>query len=348
MATDPLKARLRGLISDIVLVGKDDEIKTQLALLLGIGQLTESQQKGLDLNFQKFIDAFEDGFYKGFAPKQNKELSQYWGQALKTRPRIRVLKENRPGDSDSWTNQGYYLIELQPDRANEEESYLLFGTPANLIQEIMYWMNMHKKLANLDVKTEGSGANYREPISPNFKDYLQLTLHWRGVSEITYKGHHVAKSIRLKAIDAKTVSLSYLKELGVRVLEKFDGLVFKTGHVKAKYTNWEDGIQTWGYFETENAGYKVIEAMGDIINKPINKELLRYERRGDPLEAFPQKGYRTTVATKSVRTKAKAPIATMKFSSATITFPYIQHTELLCSASGYILKDLKFLNAYED
>ncbi len=336
---------LRGLTSNIPLTGTDDEIKTQLSLLLGMGHLMETQNKGLDIDFYKFIELFEDGFSSGFLPKQNVTLNpRYWGQSQKNRPKVRVLVES----SKEWQAQGFALIELQPDRTIEQESYLLFGTPMQLVQQVMYWMNLHRKLANLDVKTEGSGSSYREPLSPKFKDYLQLTLHWRGITEVTHKNHTIEKSIRLKGVDAKTVSLSYLKQLGTRVLEKFDGLVFKTGHIKAKYTNWDDGIQTWGYFDTEATGYKVIEAMGDIINKPIDKDLLRYEKRSDPLEAFPQKGYRTTVAARPVRTKAKAPIATMKFHAATITFPYIQHTELLCSISGYILKDLKFLDAYED
>lgn len=156
MAENPVTARLRGLTNDITLVGTDDEIKTQISLLLGIAQISESQQKGLDINFQKFIELFEDGFGTGFLAKQNKGLNpKYWGQAQKSRPRVRILYEVNAQAEASWTNQGYYLIELQPDRANEEESYLLFGTPAQLIQQIMYWMNLHRKLANLDLGSSG-------------------------------------------------------------------------------------------------------------------------------------------------------------------------------------------------
>lgn len=162
MVENPAARRLRGLKNNIALVGTDDEIKTQLSLLLGLAQVTETQQKGLDIDFQKFIDLFEDGFGTGFLPRENKELIKYWGQSQKTRPKVRVLYEANSQAEGSWANQGYYLIELQPDRTKEEESYLLFGTPAQLIQQIMYWMNMHRKLANLDI---GSPGLYTIPCS---------------------------------------------------------------------------------------------------------------------------------------------------------------------------------------
>lgn len=156
MADDPVFKRLRGLQNNVTLVGTDDEVKTQLSLLLGLSQITESQQKGLDIDFVKFINLFEDGFGAGFLAKQNKGLNpKYWGQAQKSRPKIRVLYETNAQSEGSWTNQGYYLVELQPDRTNEEESYLLFGTPAQLVQQCMYWMNMHRKLANLDIGSSG-------------------------------------------------------------------------------------------------------------------------------------------------------------------------------------------------
>lgn len=195
---------------------------------------------------------------------------------------------------------------------------------------------------------EIGGGGYREPLSPDFKDWLQVTFHWGGVTEITGKSHTVEKSIRLKEIDPKTVTLAYLKELGTKILAKFNNLNFKTGHVKAKYSHWKHGIQTWGYFDTRETGFRIIESMADIVGKSIDRQLLKYEDNAAPAEAFPVQGERTTVASKSVRIKSKAPIANMRFRAATVTFPYINHTEMLCSMSGYVIKDLSFLNAYED
>lgn len=336
---------LRGMPSNIPLVGDDNEMKTQLSLLLGTAQVVQSHAKGLDLDFYKFIDMFEDGFSTGFLAKQNSKLNpKYWGQTQKTRPRVRVLKES----SKAWQQQGYALIELQPDRSVETESYLLFGTPADLIQQIMYWMNMHKKLANLDVKAEGSGGTKTNFIPSKFKQSLELTFYWRGVTELTKKNHRVEKSVRLTSVNPKNVTLKYLRELGIKALNKFDNLAWKTGHIKGKYSKWDDGFHTWGYFESEATAYRIFESMADVVGKSIDKEQLRYERNAAPTEAFKPTGQRTTLANKPVQTRAAAPIAPMKFYAASITFPWIGHTEQICNISGYLIKSLAFLDAYNE
>lgn len=335
---------LRGLTSNISLVGNDDQIKTQMALLLGVTQLTESQLKGFDIDFIEWAEKFEEGFVAGYGAKQHPLFSKkHWGQPQKTRPRIRVIREVKP----NWEKQGYYLIEFQPDRTVEAEAYLLFDTPRNLISQIMFWMNLHLRLKNLDVKAEGA-SSYRLPLTPKFKDRLQLTLVWRGITEATLKNHTIEKSLRIMDVDPKTVSLNYLQDLGRKTLSKFDSFNFKTGHVKVKYTKWDDGFQTWGYFDVLETGYKIIEAMGDLVGKSIDKEYLTYEFNASPLEAYNQKGEVTTIAGKSVRTRGKAPIANMRFYGATILFPYINHTEQLCNISGYVLRDLSFLDSYDE
>lgn len=129
--------KLKGITSQLSLVGTDDEIKTQLSLLLGINHLIEINGKGLDLNFERWIEDFENGF-KSFAPRLNKSLnSKPWGQDIGQRPRVRILTENKA----YWSKEGYYLIEFFPNRDILDKSYLLFGTPIQLMQELLRIMN---------------------------------------------------------------------------------------------------------------------------------------------------------------------------------------------------------------
>jgi hypothetical protein len=225
------------------------------------------------------------------------------------------------------------------------DKFTVAGSPEQValmlpILEAMY-------LGFKESQVSGGGTN-RPPISPDFQDWLQVTLHWRGIVASTGKNHTVEKSFRLKGIDPKTVSLAYLKELGQRIIAKFNGLNFTTGHCKVKYTKWKDGIWTWGYFDTKETGYRIVEAMGDIIAKPIDKALVRYEYVLEPTEAFDETPDKITVAGKLVRPRAVAPVANMKFYGATILFPWIGHTEQLCNISGYVIKNLSFLDAYDD
>lgn len=188
----------------------------------------------------------------------------------------------------------------------------------------------------------------RLPISPEFSDYIQMTVHWRGITEKTFKNHTVEKSIRLKKINPKTVQLSTLQDIGKRVISKFNKMDFKTGHVKCKYTKWKDGIQTYGYFQNEKVGYQIIESLADIAEVKIDKDKFKYEFSLDPTKAYKTKQNKIQVAGKSVRPYANAPIALMKFSHASLTFPWIGHTEQLCNVGGYVIKDLKFLDIYNE
>lgn len=228
--------------------------------------------------------------------------------------------------------------------AQEELNLILAGTPEELKTNIPLLLAV-VQIIKYYIKQNQVSSN-RTPISPEFSDYIQLTIHWRGITEKTFKNHTVEKSIRLKKINPKNIQLITLQALGTAVISKFDNLNFKTGHVKCKYAKYKDGINTYGYFDNEKTGYKIIEAIGDIGGFNIDKERFRYENVLDPGKAFKQKPNKIQVANKSVRPYATAPIALMKFSHATVTFPWINHTEQLCNLGGYVIRDLSFLNAY--
>lgn len=224
--------------------------------------------------------------------------------------------------------------------------YLSANSLSEIKQAITAQYSEYLMLKNLQVESTGGG--YSTFVSPEFKEYLQLTLHWRGIITSTGKNHTVEKSIRLKNINPQTVTLQQLQTLGNQVISKFNDKNFTTGFVKCKYTKWTDGIQTWGYFDTKETGYKIIEAMGDIVGKPIDKGLFRYEHVLETTEVYDDTPSKIPIAGKQVRPRAKAPVAQMRWYAATITFPWVGHEEQLCNVNGYVLRDLNFLDAYDD
>lgn len=240
MAENPASRRLRGLKNNITLVGTDDEIKTQLSLLLGVSQVTEAHQKGLDIDFQRFIDLFEDGFSTGFLAKQNTGLNpKYWGQNQKARPKVRILYEANSQTEGSWSSQGYYLIELQPDRTKEEESYLLFGTPAQLIQQIMYWMNLHRKLANLDVGSSGLYAIPCDELEESVETRPQLIIKFQeSVADARrnkrYK--HPLRATHYIRLRQDFSSKSEVEKIAKKVYAIFAKPVFEFDKGKIKYS----------------------------------------------------------------------------------------------------------------
>jgi hypothetical protein len=227
-----------------------------------------------------------------------------------------------------------------------ELELILAGSPEELKANIPLLLAIAQIVKFYVGQTQAS--TNKPPISPEFADFLQLTVHWKGITEKTYKNHTIEKSIRLKKINAKTVQLSTLQDLGKAVISKFNNIQFKTGHVMCKYAKYKDGINTYGYFQDQATGYKIIEALGDIGGFNIDKERFRYQYILDEAKGYKQKPNKIQVAGKSLRPRATAPIANMKFSHATITFPWIGHTEQLCNIGGYVIKDLKFLDIYNE
>jgi hypothetical protein len=189
---------------------------------------------------------------------------------------------------------------------------------------------------------------YGLPPGPEFDEWLQLTLHWKGLIVGTKKWHREEKSVRLKGINPRTQGLEYFQALGRKIISKFDNLNFRSGRVKCKYTNWKDGFQTWGYFSSKEVGYHIIETMGDIVNKPIDKKIFKHEGVLDEAGAFDTTPEKVQIAGKLVRPRQRAPIADLKCYKATILFPWVGHVEELCGVNGYLMPNLNFLDAYDN
>lgn len=230
MAPDPRFDRLRGITSRINLVGTDDEIKTQLSLLLGINELLDVTGKGLDLNFERWIDDFENGF-KAFAPRLNKALNlNPWGQKQGERPRVRILTENKA----YWSKEGYFLIEFLPNRDVLDESYLLFGTPIQLMQQLIERMNR---------KLEPKGEEmYAMPTSYFYETVTtvpQVILRFRESRIDALKNKRYKNP--LKAIHYVRIKESFSTETEVNALKKkietiFTNPTFDFNKGRTKYT----------------------------------------------------------------------------------------------------------------
>lgn len=316
---------LRGLISNISLVGTDDEIKTQLSLLLGIAQIQEAQFKGLDIDFLKWIDAFENGFNAGFAPRQDKKLAAYWGQTQKTRPRVRILNESKK----DWEKQGYYLIEFQPDRSREDESYLLFGTPKELINKLMDWMNFHIKMQsalNVDfdeviAAIEREPARYNPQGHPKVKlIFLENYFEWQkrlASNEGSTRGR-AQISFRLMNKTNATLTDAEVLALANKIKAKFINPLFKFTKGKEYYRYIEpragDPLKAWAKNETE--ARKLYAQVLDLMGISPDTEKVRKSISLNPLKAYPDTRRTEMILGKPVKFDRLRPVLTVEFVAA--------------------------------
>lgn len=218
------------------------------------------------------------------------------------------------------------------------------GTPEQLGVVLPLLEGIWLGLQNLEV---GGNSVNRPPIDPDFDDYLMLTTVWQGKIVGTGKNHQLDKSVRLKLINPRTVSLDRLQLLARNVVAKLNTITYKTGYCKVKYASYKAGIRTWGYFDTKESGYRIIESICDLVDHPLNKKKLKYEYLFDDSEARDTTPNRIQLANHSVRPDDPMPIATMRFYRAMLLFPWIGHVEKLCDNKGYIIPSLDFLKAYE-
>lgn len=319
---------LRGIPSNISLVGTDDEVKTQLSLLLGIGQLTEAQSKGFDIDFLKWVELFENGFNQGFAHRENKKLNAYWGQTQKNRPRVRVLNES----AKTWQQQGYYLVELQYDRTREEESELLFGTPRELIAKIMDAMNFHLKMQkalNVDLD-EVIAAIEREPVKfnpvghPKVKlIFLENYVEWHKrltIDPSTTRGK-AQISFRLMNKTNKNISQAEVEALANSIKAKFVKPVFKFTKGKEYYRYLEpaagDPLKCWTKNDAE--ARKLYEQVLDLLSQRLERVKIRKGVSLDPVKAFPDVSKTEIVLGKPIKLDGLRPVVDVEFMASYLT-----------------------------
>lgn len=258
MATDPRFDRLRGITSRINLVGTDDEIKTQLSLLLGVNELLDVTGKGLDLNFERWIDDFENGF-KAFAPRLNKALNlNPWGQKQGERPRVRILTENKA----YWSKEGYFLVEFLPNRDDLEESYLLFGTPIQLMQQLIERMNR-----KLEPKAEEMFSMPAAYFYETVKTLPQVILRFQESRQDAFKNNRYSRPIEARhyiRVRQDFSSETAIEALKKKILTIFTNPTFGFNKGRIKYT----------YLGKEKKPIHIVTATSDNQAKTLIKNLL--------------------------------------------------------------------------
>lgn len=111
-----------------------------------VEKLLGQANKVINYDLDNWINDFEDGFTK--YEKINPNLKeQYWGQGFSNRPRIKELNEQ----ADAQGVEGYRVVEFFPDRDVKDESYLLFGTPIEIMTQVTFLMNLSIMLKGRDI-----------------------------------------------------------------------------------------------------------------------------------------------------------------------------------------------------
>lgn len=319
MAENPVN-RLRGITSRINLVGTDDEIKTQLSLLLGVSELLDVTGKGLDLNFERWIEDFENGFDKWTGKLNPKFAAKNWGVNPTERPKVKILKETK----DFWGKEGFYLIEFFPNRKNQETSYLLFGSPLQLMRELMQWMNFHLLENPLD---EVIGAIEREPEQFNVRGHPKVKLIFlenpfefskRLAKDSKATRGRAQMSFRLMDKTNASMTLAESERLATKIKSKFIKPLFKFTKGKEFYNYIDSGVgqslQCWARNEVE--AKKLFEQTLDLMGMSLQLEKTRKYLSLNPAKTYDDNPGTQIVLGKPVKLDKLRPIVDVEFTMA--------------------------------
>jgi hypothetical protein len=226
------------------------------------------------------------------------------------------------------------------------ENFVVSGTPEQLAILLPLLEAQYQFFKNLDLPAGGNNSN---PLPSDVKGKIYIKLHFKGTIQGTTARHQIEKSFRLMRDDPRTISLQRLTFLASLAKEKFNSFTFTTGHNTYTYNNPEQGFnRVWGHFNSEVDARKLFEQMLDIPQLSPDWRRLSKSVLVEPGNRFQEPPEKITQAGILIRTDRERPIATMKFTHATIKFPHIRVEIDLVDRFGNLLNTLKPLEQYSN
>jgi hypothetical protein len=150
-------------------------------------------------------------------------------------------------------------------------------------------------------------------------------------------------------VDPATITLGALQLIAKTVHSKFNTWEIVLGKTAYNYVNWEQGVQLQQMaFKNIDETKRFVEAVLDITGQSPDWDFLNIDSNAQPELRYPEVAEKVILAGKTVKTQQQRPYGSVKFTKAYILFPHINRYEFLCDAKGDIIKDLTFLDQYND
>jgi hypothetical protein len=226
------------------------------------------------------------------------------------------------------------------------DKFTFSGTPEQLMTMLSTAQMTYQMMQG--VESTGGGSFAEKEMYPMFKGKFRIKLSFFGKTT-TGKDKPVEKSFRLMKVDPATVTLKTLQDLAKRIHSKFNNWQIVLGKNAYNYVNWDQGVQLQQmYFKNIDEAKKLVDAILDITGQSPDWKYLNGDSNAQAEERYPEIPNKVILAGQSIRTYQQRPFGTVKFTKAYILFPHITRYEFLCDAKGNIIKDLNFLEEYND
>jgi hypothetical protein len=186
-------------------------------------------------------------------------------------------------------------------------------------------------------------------LAPKRVGKILIKLFFSGT---TTKGRRktVESSMRLMSSKdaAKIITLDRIRYYGSMIVKKFGDWQHKTGKSLYCYADWDKGYQLQLLVPSETEAKRIVEQILDIQSHKPEWEYLSLSKNTNEAKRYPDLPNKIDIAGKKVRPPTQRAVCTVKFQRALIKFPHIPTAFPLCGRKDVLIKDLNFLNIYDD
>lgn len=265
------------------------------------------------------------GTYDDNEKKDDRELNP-WGSPYGERPKIVECN----GEQVAAELVGYRVCQLFPNRDNNTDYYVMFGTPSEIRIQTAIFLNLHKRLGG----GGGDGKNIREDESILIGQ-PKVRLFFKQLIATEDKRPLMAEySFRLMGYtdDPEQVSPRNqllnpvdLSQLAKKIKANFwpngdiaSRFAYEKGRKSAIYRDIQSGYKLWLLVKTEADAENLIKKFLAIQDVPYKDSRLIISSAKDPITAFPNVAPEVITLGEKRKRKLKRPEAQMSFWKATI------------------------------
>jgi hypothetical protein len=297
---------------------------------------------GYNFTFENWFKDWQEGFKWGInRTGSDKSLKTNYPISDVTRggatvPGWRADKSQRPAylewkNPNDKANPNYRVIEYFPNRSIDNDSIVLTGSDAQIIQQILQIEYEGGGTTTLDEEGFVGGWYGVRTGQPEI-----LLSFWEDLEDVEVGYHRVKGRIRFRIMDKSDDPDSPLSPLTWnniahyqdKIFEQFQqpnggtGFIWKKGKEKLTYTDRDRGYESRILCRSRETGLDVITRMLAVQNFIVDNKRWNYSEAGNPTEKHPIIPPTKTILGQPVKMPRTRPIADVRFSRAVLYLQY--------------------------
>lgn len=264
------------------------------------------------------------GTYDDNEKKDDRELNP-WGTAYGSRPKI--VESN--AEEVAGELVGYRVCQLFPNRENNTDYYVMFGTPSEIRIQTAIFLNLHKRLGG-----GGDSSNTREnesiligqpKIRLFFKQLIATDDKRPLMAEYSFRLMGYTDDPEQVSPRNQLLTPTDLSQLAKKIKTTFwpngdiaSRFSYEKGKKSAIYRDIQNGYKLWFLVKTETDAEELTKRFLAVQDVPYKESKLIISGAKNPTAAYPEAAPEVTTLGEKRKRSLKRPEAQMSFWRATI------------------------------